>query len=263
MPELPDVEVFKRYLDRTALHATVREVTVHTPKVLHGVSAATLRQRVPGHELAWSRRHGKLLFVGLDHGPEALVLHFGMTGFLKYYASDEDAPDHPRVEFRLDDGHILAFDCQRMFGEVDLADDVEGYLQARAIGPDALSLDEDGFVDRLQGRRGAIKTTLMKQGVMAGIGNVYSDEILFHAHLHPDTDVAFLDESELRKLHRRMRHVLERAIEAKADPGEVPRTWLLPHRRQGATCPRCGAVLERKKIGQRHAWLCPSHQSKK
>ena len=262
MPELPDVEVFNRYLSRTALHGRVEDVSVHTDKVLPGASASTVRRRLRAHRHERTRRHGKLLFVELDDDAGYLVLHFGMTGFLKYYKNDGERPEHPRVTLHLDDGYHLAFDCQRMFGEVDVCDDADEYVDERGFGPDVLSLDENAFVERLEGRGGSIKSALMNQSVMAGVGNVYSDEILFHAKIHPETKVKDLSRRDLEKLQHQTRRVLERAIDAQVDPARMPRTWLLPHRAEGEACPRCGTDLEHRHVNQRTAWLCPSCQPK-
>jgi formamidopyrimidine-DNA glycosylase len=259
MPELPDVEVFRRYLRKRAMRRRVDDVAVRGQRV-HQASASTLRRRLCGRRIASSRRHGKLLFVGLDDSAGALVLHFGMTGFLRWYTDDRDEPEHAKLVLSLDDGHKLAYDNQRTFGRVDLADDPDAYVAERGLGPDALSLDEAEFVERLYAHEGGIKATLMNQKVVAGIGNIYSDEILFHARVHPQTRVEDLSRATLRRLYRTTERVLERAIDAHVDVRRMPRTWLLPHREQGARCPRCRAKLQRKTIAGRASWLCPRCQ---
>jgi formamidopyrimidine-DNA glycosylase len=264
VPELPDVELFKRYLDATALHRRVEGISLSRgERLLQGISERSLRRRLRGRALESTRRHGKFLFVALDDGAGALVLHFGMTGFLAYYRRPESAPEHPRLVLDLDDGYRLAYDCQRLFGEIGYVDSSDRWIEQRGLGPDALALDASGFAQRLRGRRGSLKSALMNQGVVAGLGNVYSDEALFRARLHPRTPVAHLDERALRGLHRAVRAVLEGAIHYRADPERMPRSWLLPHRREGAHCPRCGEALERTRIGQRSAWLCPSCQRRR
>lgn len=263
MPELPDVEVFKRTLDRTALHGRIEEVDVKSAKVLDGVSGRTLRRRLRGRRLASSRRHGKLLLVeleGNDPPDGCLVLHFGMTGFLAWGRQGEELSGHPRVVLDLEDGHALAFDCQRLFGRVGLAADADEAVRERRLGPDALRVDRDTFVERLDGRSGAVKNALMNQEIVAGLGNVYSDEVLFTERLHPLTPLDALPERRLGRLHTATRHVLRRAIEARAQPDRMPRRWLLPHREPGEKCPRCGAALERRRISGRPGWLCPRCQ---
>lgn len=259
MPELPDVEVFRRQLDRTARGKRVRHVSAPKSRVLQ-VPPSTLRSHLEGKRLGAARRHGKLLFVELDGGDENLVLHFGMTGFPAYYRRDADKPEHTRVELELDDGHRLAYDDQRLFGEVSLARDPDELIRERGLGPDALGLSRRQLEQRLGDRRGAIKPALMDQKRIAGLGNIYVDEILFHARLHPRTKVEELKARDWDRLHRAMGHVLRRAIEAGADPERMPRTWLLPHRGQGEHCPRCGTRLARVRIQNRSSWVCPKCQ---
>jgi formamidopyrimidine-DNA glycosylase len=259
MPELPDVEVFRRYLCKRAIRRRVDDVMVRGERV-HRTSPSTLRKRLRGRRLSSSKRHGKLLFVGLDDSAGALVLHFGMTGFLSWYTDDRDEPDHAKLVLVLDDGHKLAFDNQRTFGHVDLADDPGAYVEEHHIGPDALSLRSEDFVDRLYEHRGGVKSVLMNQRIVAGIGSIYSDEILFHARLHPQTRVEDLSRAELRKLHGHVERVLRRAIDAHVDVDKMPRTWLLPHRQKGECCPRCKQTLARKTVAGRSSWFCPRCQ---
>jgi formamidopyrimidine-DNA glycosylase len=265
VPELPDVEVFRRYLASTALHQRLTNVRVTEKRVLGRVSASRLKNGVGGRSLEDTKRHGKHLFVrltadGADSASPSLVFHFGMTGFFKYYKDEGSAPGHPRVTFDFENGYRLAYDCQRMLGEVELVDSPASYADAHGLGPDALELGEDELAERLRGRRGALKNALMKQELLSGIGNVYSDEISFHAGLDPATEVKALEEGALAQLYRTMRWVLETAIERKADPDAVPSDWLLAVRDRGDRCPKCGSELERRRVSGRSAWSCPRCQ---
>jgi formamidopyrimidine-DNA glycosylase len=255
MPELPDVETFKCYLDATSLHQRIDDVEVRNAYVLKDVSARELARRLKGHRFESSRRHGKHLFV---HANEDLWLrlHFGMTGSLRYFGNAEQAPTHTRVLFIFTNNHRLAFDDQRQFGQIGLLKDVDEFLKERALGPDALDLDLGGFQKILGKRRGAVKSILMNQRLIAGIGNIYADEILFRARIHPAIEISRLSSKALTKLFRAMRYILEKAIAAKADVNQMPKSWLLPHRGKGGKCPRCGRELKSSKIGGRTAWFC-------
>jgi formamidopyrimidine-DNA glycosylase len=266
VPELPDVETFRRYLRRTSLHDRVEGLSVERAgRILKGISARRLGRRLRGRRLGSTHRHGKYLFVGLTGGDggESLVLHFGMSGFLAHYRDPGDAPDHARVVLDLGDGSHLAYDSQRLLGQVALTSDPDGWVEEHGLGPDALRVGRKELVERLSGRRGTLKSALMDQSVVAGIGNVYSDEILFQARLHPKTPASRLSDDELRALHRRVRSVLRDAIRYRADPERVPRTWLLPHREPGARCPRCRGRVRRLRVGGRSAWICPVCQRKR
>jgi formamidopyrimidine-DNA glycosylase len=255
MPELPDVETFKRYLNATSLHQRISSVDVRSAYVLKGVSAPELARRLKGRCFESSRRHGKHLFVRAD-GDLWLRLHFGMTGSLQYFKHEEQTPKHTRVLFVFRNAHRLAFEDQRKFGEVGLLKDIDEFLKKRALGSDALDISLSQFRELLRTHRGAVKTILLNQKVIAGIGNIYADEILFHARIHPATEIGRLGEKTVGKLFRATRYILKKAIEAKADMDRMPKSWLLPHRSKGGKCPRCGRELKSATVGGRTAWFC-------
>ncbi len=255
MPELPEVETFKRYLDARSLHQRITCVDVRSAYVLKGVSGRELARRLKGHRFESSRRHGKHLFVRVDDDL-GLRFHFGMTGSLQYFKCDQRAPKHTRVLFTFVNAHCLAFEDQRKFGEIGLAEDVDEYLRKRGLGSDALQISLSQFKMILGKHRGAVKSILLNQKLIAGIGNIYADEILFHARMHPATDAAHLSEETVGKLFRAARYILKKAIEAKADADLMPKSWLLPRRGKGGKCPRCGRELKSATIGGRTAWFC-------
>src|SRR5437867_5244175 len=232
MPELPDVESFRRYFDATSLHQRIDDVDVRNAYVLKGISGKELARRLKGRRFESTRRHGKHLFARTDGGTW-LRLHFGMTGSLRYFKGEEKAPPHTRVLFVFAKDYRLAFDDQRKFGQVGLLEDVDEFLRKRALGPDALDIDVAEFKAKLARHRGAVKSILMNQRLIAGIGNIYADEILFHARIHPATQIARLGNKHINRLFAAMRHVLEKAIEYQADVDRMPQSWLLPQRGKG------------------------------
>jgi formamidopyrimidine-DNA glycosylase len=259
VPELPELEVSKRCVDSTSMHQRIEKIEVKDGRVLGAVSAGELERGLEGRKFESTRRYGKHLFVGLDNG-EWLLLHFGMTGGLKYYKDVAEEPTHARVLISFLSGYHLAFDDQRLFGKVDLIEDPDDYIQEHKLGLDPLDLDFSVFRKRLEGRRGEIKATLMNQQVFAGIGNIYSDEILFQVRLHPRTSVARLDESAFHDLHDQTRRVLYAGIERGADPEALPESFLLPHRQEGAECPRGNGKIQKTKAAGRTAYYCPTCQ---
>jgi len=265
MPELPDVAVFERYLDSTSLHQEIDSVNVTDRDVLQDVSARRLSSAVASRQFTSTLRHGKHLFVKLGGGGLWLELHFGMTGEPKYCKSEDEPPEYARVILHFANGFQLAYVTRRKLGHVSLVGAPDELIAELDLGPDAL---RDGcrfevFRKALGGGRGTIKSALMAQDKLAGIGNVYSDEILYHAHIHPKTPVARLNDKDVGKLHRSMIKVLETAIERKADVRQMPRTWLLPHRKEGRPCPRCGAKLKTLKVSGRTAYVCDGCQQLK
>ena len=259
MPELPDIEIFKRYVDATSLHHKIRKVEVRNEKILGSVSTRKLRSTLKGHTLESTRRHGKNLFVRLDDGGW-MLMHFGMTGSLAYFKNADDEPPHSRLLFGFDNGYHLAFDDARMFGKVDLIAGPENYVRERELGPDPLELDTASFRDRLRGTRGGIKATLMNQKTLAGIGNLYSDEILFQARIHPRTSVSQLDDPTLQNLHKETLRVLNKVIERDAYPQELPDSFLLSHRQEGARCPRNNGRIQKLQAAGRTSYFCPTCQ---
>lgn len=228
---------------------------------MKGVSARELARRLKRRRFESSRRHGKHLFVCTD-GELWLRLHFGMTGSLQYLKHDEQAPKHTRVVFVFANTHRLAFEDQRKFGEVGLVEDLDGYLRKRGLGPDALDISISQFREILRKHPGAVKSTLLNQKLIAGIGNIYADEILFHARIHPATEIGRLGDKNVGKLFRATRYILKKAIEAKTDVDLMPKSWLLPRRGKGGKCPRCGGELKSATIGGRTAWFCPHCQKR-
>jgi formamidopyrimidine-DNA glycosylase len=261
VPELPDVEIFKRYLDATSMRERITAVDVQDAYILKDISARELMRRLKGRRFESSWRHGKHLFVRTD-GDIWLRLHFGMTGSLRYFKDKERALKHTRVLFVFANGHRLAFEDQRKFGEVGLFRDVDEFLTNRALGPDALDINPAGFQKIFARHHAAVKTILLNQKLIAGIGNIYADEILFRARIHPATQVSALKASTVAKIFRATRDILKKAIKAKADTDLMPKSWLLPHRGKGGKCPRCGRRLKSATIGGRTAWFCAHCQKR-
>lgn len=257
MPELPDVEVFKQYLDATSLHKEIDRVEVYSTQVLEGISAKKLRRRLEGHTFEFSRRHGKYLFVRLNDS-NWLVLHFGMTGSLKYFKDlDKDTP-HDRLLIGFSNGYYLAYNSQRKLGKVGMVGDVKKFVKEKGLGPDALdtNVDSRAFGEALTGRTAPVKAVLMNQRHIAGIGNIYSDEILFQAGIQPQTQINRLNGKALEKLFHATREVLHTAIDCRANPGEFPNSYLLLVRRKGGSCPKCGRAIRQVRISGRTAYYC-------
>jgi formamidopyrimidine-DNA glycosylase len=260
MPELPEVETFKQYLDSTSLRQRITDVEVRDAYVLKGVSARQLARRLKGRRFEKSYRHGKHLFVRAGNDL-CLRLHFGMTGSLEHL-NHQIAPKTARVIFHFANKSGLAFDDQRKFGEIELIKDVDKFLQTRGLGPDALKIG----LSQLQGifgkHRGAVKAILLNQQLIAGIGNLYADEILFQARMHPASEAARLSDTDLPRLVRTMRRVLVKAIALKTDFGRLPKSWLFTHRGKAGRCPRCGRGLKTATIGGRTSWFCTRCQKR-
>lgn len=258
MPELPDVEVYRRYIDATSLHRRVARVFLREQLVVD-TNPQTIRRHLEGAELSTTRRHGKHLFMAANDG--WLHLHFGMTGYLDA-TSGGKPPKHTELRIDFDDGCRLAYVNERKFGSIMWVERPEQFIAERGLGPDPYADDmtTGEFDESLGHRSGSIKARLMNQSVIAGLGNVYTDEILFQAGMHPVSDISSLGEADRRRLHDVMMHVLDEAIDRHADVDRMPDTWLLPHRQPGAPCLRDGGTVERIEVSGRVTYVCADHQ---
>jgi formamidopyrimidine-DNA glycosylase len=191
-----------------------------------------------------------------------LRLHFGMTGSLEYLDHDEAAPKTARVIFHFANNRRLALDDQRKFGEVGLVENIDKFLRARAVDSDALKISFAQFKEIFGSHRGAVKAILLNQKLIAGIGNLYADEILFRARVNPATDAARLSDKDLRRLFHAMRYGLEKAIALETDFNRLPKSWLLSRRGKRSRCPRCGCEMKSATIGGRTSWFCAHCQKR-
>jgi formamidopyrimidine-DNA glycosylase len=255
VPELPDVEAYRRFLEERATGRRIERVVVTDAGILRNTGPRTLDRALRGHVFHEPTRHGKWLLAWTS-GP-AVLFHFGMTGDLGWASDDRDRHRHDRIIFELDRGE-LRYRNMRKLGGLWLAHDEEEVRAATgALGLDALSLDRRGFRRALAGRRGRLKPLLMNQAVVAGVGNLLADEILWRSRLHPLRPAASLSPAETDALFDKLRHVVRTSVE-RFDYVPRMRGWLNHVRGQpGASCPRCRTPLERTVVGGRTTYFCP------
>jgi formamidopyrimidine-DNA glycosylase len=262
MPELPDVEGHRRALTEVLVGAQVQAVDVLDASVLRNATAAAFRDRLLGSRFGTPDRRGKWLI--LPTGGPTLLIHNGMTG--RPYFLDVTDPSVVARDDRLivhtDRGELHYADRRKLRGVWLIDHDADRDQVIGEQGPDALGLSADGFKRALAGRRGAIKTLLMDQRVIAGLGNMLSDEILWRARIHPSRPASSLGADELRRLQLQLRRTLSAAVAQ----GRIPRDkrWLnyarVPDGSGQPGCPRCGAPVERTRIGGRTSLWCPRCQ---
>lgn len=262
MPELPDVEYAKRYVDKTAKNQTIQKSEFHSAKkLLKDLSSQKVSRELKGRKIKSAFRHGKHLFIELDSGHD-LVLHLGMTGSLKFEDDRGAAPEHARLIMHLDKRKRLDFINQRLLGEINISEDREAYLKNKGLGPDALGLSQKRFLEIFKKQRGSLKSALMNQKHMAGLGNIYTDETLFQAGYSPEADCKTLEESDWKSVRKTMQKVLKTAIKAAPNFDRLPKGWLLPNREEGRPCPKCAGKIKKKQVSGRSTYYCPSCQNK-
>jgi formamidopyrimidine-DNA glycosylase len=258
MPELPEVEQARRYLEKNALNRRIRAVEVLDAGVLQEVEEATFRQDLQGRSMTTAGRRGKQIFVGLDDG-SFLTVHLGMTGELMV-GGDDPAPRYSRVVFRFEGGTSLFYADQRKFGAIGIAGSVDQFVTEHRLGPDALCINRSDFVERVSGHKKAIKSVLLDQSVLAGIGNLYADEALFQARLHPAKRADSISRGKLGDLHRQIGNVLRGSIAVSSDFADLPEGYMLKVREEGAACPRGNGSLTMIKVAGRTSIFCPQCQ---
>lgn len=261
MPELPEVETIARALREVLGTAIVRV------DIFFGSSEL---QRVQGRKLLQIGRRGKFLVFSLSE--EFLLVHLRMSGKFLIKGAEEKREKHEQVLFELDDGRSLRFFDPRKFGRLYVTSDPMEVLGK--LGPEPLDLDFEPFWEKLKGRTRALKPLLLDQEFVAGIGNIYADEALWQAGLHPLKIASGLSRSEAMELHRAIQNVLLRGIELGGTSlghglanfqhvnGESGKHqgMLDVYGRTGKQCKRCKSVIEKMRVAQRGTHFCSSCQ---
>lgn len=258
MPELPDVEGFRRVLVSCARGRVIGRIDVRDAGVLHGTSVRGLRAALEGRRFTEPERHGKWLLA--HTGGPTLLLHFGMTGSLVCAHPGDEVGSHDRVLFTVGADRQLRFRDQRKLQGLWLArDEAEVARMLAGQGPDALTVGREEFETVLSTRRAVVKTVLTDQSALAGLGNLLADEILWRAGLRPALRASELTKEDRRRLYTQMRRTLRSSVTA----GRVPPrpSWLTGHRDdRSPDCPRCGTPLRRSRTAGRGTVWCPRCQ---
>jgi formamidopyrimidine-DNA glycosylase len=274
MPELPEVETVVRDLLAHGLrNAVIRSIDIRWPRLVSGVSPSRFSHAVANRILVDLSRRAKYIVATLDSG-DRLLIHLRMTGKLRFAAPDEHPGKHDHAVIHFTDGTRLFFNDTRKFGRFRLA--VAGSDPLAALGPEPLSpaFTADVLRQRLAKKRRMIKPLLLDQATVAGLGNIYVDESLWQARLHPTRRADTLTAAEIRRLHDAIVSVLRRGVEncgTTLGTGQTNFYSVSGHRgqnadalnvfrRDGLPCPRCGAEIVRTVVGQRGTHLCPRCQ---
>ena len=273
MPELPEVETVVRGLQASVVGRRVLSLRLGKTDFIDDPSA--IEALVPGTRVAAIRRYGKFLVFELHPGSTAethldLLIHLGMTGQLTTRRPEEPVAPHTHAFFALDDGTELRYTDVRRFGRFAIIANSEREKILGPLGLDPLEATEEEFGQRLSGRRTRIKSLLLNQSFLRGMGNIYTDEALWRARIHPMRLAANLKNGEIARLYKALRQVLEEAIRLRGssvsdyvDSNGVEGEFQLRHRvyhRHGKKCFRCGAKIRRMIVAGRSSHFCPRCQ---
>ncbi len=281
MPELPEVETVARGLRQAILGRRILSVTLGKTDFID--DPAALEQHLPGRQIEAVERYGKFMLLRLsalneetcaatngDAAPAALLVHLGMTGQIAPRPAGQPLEKHTHVCLLLDDGRELRYTDARRFGRIAyltkalLAEELTGF------GADPLEVNQQEFADRICGRRARIKALLLDQSVLRGVGNIYADESLWRARIHPARLGGQLNKKQAETLRRVLQDILRKAIvlrgssisdflDAEGEPGEYQRH----HRaygREGKNCYRCKTPIRRAIVAGRSSYFCPRCQ---
>jgi formamidopyrimidine-DNA glycosylase len=277
VPELPEVETVRERLEPKLVGHRLDRVEIFDPRLTRPFDPAGVAAELEGERVAALERRGKYLVVRFETG-RVLLIHLRMTGTLLHRAgeeSDEVSDPHRRAVVRLDDGSDVVYRDVRRFGTWLLVEphELEPYLGER-VGREPLSrsFTAKQLREALAGRRAPLKAALLDQRRLAGIGNIYADEALWRARIHPLKQAGALDEAEVKALHRGIRAALQAGI---ARQGATLSTYRTPdgargrmqhefkvYGREGEPCTRCGTLIERIRAAGRGTWYCPHCQQR-
>ena len=269
MPELPEVETVRGRLAPVLVGRRFETVEITDARLVRPHDPAAVAAALEGQRVARVGRRGKYLVVDFESGL-VLLVHLRMTGSLEHVRGGALPPDaYRRAVVKLDDDSRLTYRDVRRFGTWELATPLERdeYLARRLGGePLARTFTAGGLHERLQRRRTTIKAALLDQRTLAGLGNIYVDEALWRARIHPLRPAAELDERDVRRLHRAVRTVLTAGIERQGatlrdyrtpdgSPGAMQHEFKV-YGRDGEPCERCGGPIAKARVGGRGTWYC-------
>ncbi len=272
MPELPEVETVRKTLNNMILGRTIKSIDIHYSKIIKDVSILEFRNKLVGQTLKDISRYGKyLIFIFEDI---ALISHLRMEG--KYFIKDSLDPleKHEHIVFNFTDNSSLRYHDVRKFGTMDLRDLNEIYttypISKLGYEPYDILMTKNHLKGKLKNKNTAIKTCLLDQTIITGLGNIYVDEVLFLSNLHPERKPKTLNDNDYENIITNATNVLYKAIEL---GGTTIRSYtsslgvtgrfqneLNVHMKKGEPCPKCSTIIEKKKVNGRGSYYCPKCQ---
>lgn len=258
MPELPEVQGYKTYIDSTSLDKTITAFECRDNRLLKQ-PLKNFEDNLIGQQLIKTHRIGKYLFIKTS-GEKILVLHFGMTGRPNYYKENDDRPKFGHIVLTFENGFHFAFENKRKFGWWDLIDSIEDFQSLRNLSDDARDLTLDVFSNSFSTRKTGIKKILMDQSIAAGVGNWMADDILYQARVHPNKKVQDMSADDIKRVFDAMKNVIEIAIECDAHYEDFPDYFFIHIRKESATCFHTGDDIKKIKVGGRTTYFSAKWQ---
>lgn len=259
MPELPEVNTVKIYFDAQATGQRIDDVVVEDDHIIRNLTGDAFAQKLRGQTITGSYRQGKYLFAALDSGHH-VQLHLGMTGDIVFYTEVVDRPPHERFRWQLSGGQYLGFNDPRKFGRIVYIENLPAYLEDIGLGPDALAIADDTFLQQMGRKTTSIKAFLMDQSILSGIGNLYADEICYQCRVHPASVVSAIPMRRRKALYRKMREILKWACDHDAYYGVYPDDWFWKWRVDGKQNPNGPGTVRSAKVAGRSTYFVKGWQ---
>jgi len=266
MPELPEVETIKLQLRKNILNKKISEVIVKDKRLIKQISARSFKARVEGKTVKDILRRGKVLIIKLDD-EMFIIIHLRISGWI---ILGKEIEKFSRVIFKLSDGKLLNFCDRRALGEVKLIDDWGALPIVKEMGPEPLELKKGAFIRLFDGKKTKLKPLLMDQSFLAGVGNVYAQEALFCAGIHPERRADDINDKDLSRIYDCLISILKHAIAKGGSSVDTYRQtdgkggdyipFLKVYQRDDEPCTRCKTPIKRKVIGGRGTCFCPKCQ---
>jgi formamidopyrimidine-DNA glycosylase len=267
MPELPEVETIVRGLQKTVVGKKIRSIKVIFPGIVKQ-DTKKFRKNVEKAKIIRVRRRGKYILIDLSNG-NTILAHLGMTGNFLLVKSSSPLNKHDHLIIRFYENHKeLRYNDQRKFGKIKsfFTFKEKTVSELKKLGPESLNISSSDFVDLFKKRKGRIKSALLNQQILAGLGNIYADESLFEAKIHPEQKAEKLSPRKLKELRQAIQIILRKAIKTGGSSienyynvnGEIG-SFQLQHKvygREGLFCKRCKTKIKRIKISQRSSYFC-------
>ncbi len=261
MPELPEVNTVQKIFESEALDRKIKEIVVHDGKILRNLDPDEFITVLTDRSFISTYRQGKFLFAGLDNGCH-LLLHLGMTGDICYYNEPEDQPRHERFRFYLSDNRYLGFNDPRKFARILHLESLQDYIRQIKLGPDALRITQQEFLERIHNKKVNLKSFLLNQSNLAGIGNLYADEICYQCKVHPASQVKYLSKKLLVLIHQKMQEILQWACDQDAYYQVYPDDWFWKWRQAGSAGPEGKGIVKKATIAGRTTYFVDGWQKR-
>jgi formamidopyrimidine-DNA glycosylase len=263
MPELPEIEISRQRLDPKVLTRPIKDLPVLDERILRDTDEDALRQGLVGAAFTGIARFGHFLLLEVDSS-RVLLLSLSGSARIEQVRPQEEPPRSSRLGVRFQDGGGLAVVDPQARSWLTLIPDEHTVPDLGDFGPDALNGEPnpEEWRESLQNRRAQIKGLLLEPTLVAGVGPMFADEILFQAKIRPDRRACDISEEEADRLREAVRATLQKAVQCQANPQQLPKSYLTRTRfEEREECPRCGGALEKRQIQGRATVFCPACQS--